>query len=146
MTLNDIEKLELDQFKRELSSCNWYNMKLREVNLELEAIAVRLYEVPGQTYEERNGGTSGYHTPKLALMLEEEELVKLRDNWESKINYCRKVLSFCTEDTKDALICIYILEETQSKVSDRYNYSRNGLMHNIDKELKSIIIPTLLVD
>ncbi|CAM3601658.1 hypothetical protein [Erysipelothrix anatis] len=142
MTLNESDriKLELDQFKRELSSCNWYNMKLREVNLDLEEIAVKLYEVPGQSYEERIGSNNGYQTPKLALMLEEEELIRLRDNWESKINYCRKVLSFCSIDVKTSLIRMYILEDNHSEVAETYDYSRTGWNKIIDKELKTLLI------
>lgn len=136
----DIEKLEVDQFKRELDSCWYYCKKLQGTNLALYEVAVQLYEIGGIDYSKEfsNSSSSGGYS-KLGLMLREEKLVRESQDWESRINYCRNILSLCSPEIKASLIRIHILEHNYADVARDYDYSRTGLRYNIDRELSQIL-------
>ena len=141
----EIVKLEVEQFKRELQSYSWYCSRLIRVNDKLEYVSHKLSTVGAQSYDERLNNNFGYETPKLQLMIREEELIKKAEHWARKMNYCRNVLSLCDPAIKKILVMIFIEEINQSKVADiiskkdDYILSRQGMMYQVDCELKSIL-------
>lgn len=138
--MTEFEKLEVNQFKRELDSCWYYCKKLQDINLDLYEIGVKLYEVGGIDYSKEFSGTfGGSGNSKLGLILKEESLIKDAQHWESKINYCRNILKLCSQETKDSLVRFHILEENYTSIADSYGYSRNGLKHNVDRNLCIIL-------
>ena len=134
-------KLEVDNFYKELESVEFYNYKLRMVNLKLEEIAVKLYEAEAIDYTKENlgGSNAPKYSPKLGLMLKEEKLIEHALIWERKINRCRRILYQCSEDVKTALIQKYVLKNSWEAVADQLNISRPPLVRKIDSELKSVL-------
>lgn len=149
-------KLEVKQFKREVSSCDYWNKKIIRLNLELEAIEVSLYEVSAVSYGDRlnvdgeeinykvNGSTNPYNSPTTNIFnkaeKEKELLIDIYD-CVSKIDYCREVLSYCSDEIKNVIIKMLILGEKHDKIAYQIGRSRTQMYRDVDNEIcKSLLL------
>lgn len=148
-------KLEVKQFKREVSSCDYWNKKIIRLNLELEAIEVSLYEVSAVSYGDRlnvngeeinykvTGSTNPYNSPTTNIFNKaekEKELLIDIYGCVSKIDYCREVLSYCSEEIKDVIIKMLILGEKHDKIAYQIGRSRTQMYRDVDNEIcKSLL-------
>ena len=148
-------KAELKQFKRELSSCDYWNKKIIRYNLELEAIEVSLYEVAAVSYGDKmnvDGQEINYKIPKstdprstsssvLNKLEVERKLIEDINRCVSKIDYCRYVLNNCCEELKSVIIRMYVLGEKHDVLAQEIKRSRTQMYRDIDNELyKSLLL------
>lgn len=149
-------KLEIKQFKREVSSCDYWNKKIIRLNLELEAIEVELYEVSAVNYGDRlvvdgeeinykvTGSTNPYNSPTTNIFnkaeKEKELLIEIYD-CVTKIDYCREVLSYCSNEIKNVIIRMLILGEKHDCIAYQIGRSRTQMYRDVDNELyKSLLL------
>ncbi|CAH2761977.1 hypothetical protein AXI73_gp04 [Erysipelothrix amsterdamensis] len=126
--------------KNELQSTNYYCLKIINLNLKLEQVCTKLYEISGIDYSKSGDVKVKWSLiPKLDLMQKEELLNREIKKWRMRILDVEEVLNKCSPNVKDMLIRIYVLKESQSKVSESYNYSRTGMIYLIDKELSEVL-------
>lgn len=149
-------KLEIKQFKREVSSCDYWNKKIIRLNLELEAIEVALYEVSAVSYGDRlvvdgeeinykvTGSTNPYNSPTSNIFNKaekERELVEQIEQCMAKINYCREVLSYCSSEVKEVIIRMLILGDRHDIIAHDIGRSRTQMYRDIDNEIcKSLLL------
>ncbi|MDE8156638.1 hypothetical protein PT065_07920 [Erysipelothrix rhusiopathiae] len=127
-------------FKNELESMNYYCLKIMNLNLKLEQVCTKLYEISGIDYSKSGDVKVKWSLiPKLDLMQKEELLNREINKWRMRILDVEEVLNKCSPNVKDMLIRIYVLKESQSKVAESYNYSRTGMIYLIDKELSEVL-------
>lgn len=126
--------------KNELQSTNYYCSKIINLNLKLEQVCTKLYEISGIDYSKSGDVKVKWSLiPKLDLMQKEELLNREIKKWRMRIIEVEEVLNKCSPNVKDMLIRIYVLKESQSKVAESYNYSRTGMIYLIDKELSDVL-------
>lgn len=149
-------KLEIKQFKREVSSCDYWNKKIIGLNLELEAIEVELYEVSAVSYGDRlvvdgeeinykvNGSTNPYNSSTTSLFNKverERQILEQIERCVSKIDYCREVLSYCSKEVKNVMIRMLILGERHDIIAHDIGRSRTQMYRDIDNEIcKSLLL------
>lgn len=126
--------------KNELQSVNYYCLRIIDHNLKLEQVCTMLYEISGVDYSKSGDVKVKWSLiPKLDLMHKEEVLNREIKKWRTRILDVEEVLNKCSPNVKDMLIRIYVLNESQLKVADAYNYSRTGMIYLIDKELSEVL-------
>lgn len=133
-------KNEVEQFIRNLESVRYYNFKLQDVNLRIEEVEVKLYEVGAINYEKDFSATGDpYANQKLGLMMVEEKLLKDKNYYTDKINTLRPILNSCSPEVKKGLINKYVLKKTWEDSAEEAGYSRRALEKKINKELIELI-------
>jgi len=149
-------KTEIKQFKREVSSCDYWNKKIISLNLELEAIEVSLYEVSAVSYGNRlnidgeeinykvTGSVNPYKSPTNNIfnkVEKERDLVEEIERCVSKIDYCREVLNYCSKEIKDVIIRMLILGEKHDSIAYQIGRSRTQMYRDVDNEIcKSLFL------
>ncbi|WP_342622020.1 hypothetical protein [Erysipelothrix sp. P66] len=130
----------LNFLKNELQSVNYYCLRIINLNLKLEQVCTKLYEISGIDYSKSGDVKVKWSLiPKLDLMQKEELLNREINKWRMRILDVEEVLNKCSPNVKDMLIRIYVLKESQSKVAESYNYSRTVMIYLIDKELSEVL-------
>ena len=133
-------KENCEQFRRELKSLNWYKLKLNEVNDRLLELSVKMQGVSSPAakdviIENKNP----YQNNFLDLMLQEEILVRQRDNLKYTISQIETKLAALPDDIQKICNEIYIKCRNAETVAIEAGYGHKVSMYRaINKEIEKI--------
>lgn len=125
---------EIINFKNLLKSMNFYQDKVRELTTEIDDIQYQLNGVHGVNLEGIRG--TGEKQWNYELTERKDYYEKQREAYIVLLNIIRNVFAQVSEETKEALIEIYVENNTYDNVAEKRNYSKNGIFYKIHSELK----------
>lgn len=134
-----IEKDYIDQFKRDLRSYDFNLKKIAMLNLELEAIAVKMQGVSSPAVKDVIIENKSFQTNILELMYEEEKLISERNHIIRGIEIIDDKLNKLNHSDRELLRVLYIDRRKYHKVAKERNYSQSTLFEQVDKIIKSIL-------
>lgn len=126
------------KFLSDLKSLSYWNKRIIDVNLELIAIAAKLYEVQAVNFERIPTTT---HVSITGMLMKEEELIAERKEYESYFNKCEIVLRQLSPEVYEYLIYSYVVPgrvKSQNQIARQFNISRTGLQNQVNRELQAI--------
>lgn len=135
-------KEKIDQFKRDCASSAYYQKVLLELDDNIRALDYQLSEITYQQKQMDDTNVSPIHKRnKAALILEQDGLVKKKEEYEKRIQEVNDKLD-CIIDTYDRqmLVDLYILKKRHESVADKYHYATRAAMYkHLDKVIMKIL-------
>lgn len=133
---------KVNQFIRDLRSCDYYCRMIMEYNLKLEEVAYRLQGVSSPHVKEviyENAGDPYSNVAKLELMEIETNLTRERQVYIDRIRHCEKIEAIDSFDDKNIVIDLYVVKMQYDQVSRKYNYSRSTMFDKAKKAISEIV-------
>lgn len=135
-------KEKIDQFKRDCASSAYYQKVLLELDDSIRALDYQLSEIAYQQKQMNDTNISAINKRnKAALILEQDGLVKQKEEYEKRIQEVNDKLD-CIIDTYDRqmLVDLYILKKRHESVADKYHYATRAAMYkHLDKVIMKIL-------
>ena len=133
---------KVNQFIRDLRSCDYHCRVIIDCNLKLEAVAYRLQGVSSPHAKDviyENTADPYSNANKWELMEEEEILIRMKQRSYDRIMECEKIETIGDEKMKNLIIDLYVAKMKYDQVAKKYNYSRSTMFDNAKKEISKII-------
>lgn len=133
---------KVNQFIRDLRSCDYYCRVIMEYNLELEDISYRLQGVSSPSTKDviyENAKDPYSNAEKLALMEEEVKLVREQQAYIDRIKQCEKIEAIESFEDRNIVIDLYVVKMQYNQVSIKYNYSRSTMFDKAKKAIAEIV-------
>lgn len=136
------KKDRVDQFIRDLRSCDYYCRMIIDLNLKLEEIAYKLQGVSSPSIKDvrcENAGDPYSDTMKLSLMNEESSILQERQKYINRIMECEKIEAIIEETDKKMIIDLYVIKMKYDEVSREYSRSRSTMFDDVHKIIETIV-------
>ena len=133
----------VDQFKRDLKSYSFKKLELIEINDNIHALEVRMYEASGISYEHKEPTSSpnAYKTPMQNEMHLMEQLQSKKKFIEWWILEMDKKINLLGEQMKSIILDCYVFKKSHDIVAFDNGYNHNVQMYrDIEKEILKIVI------
>lgn len=128
---------EIEQFKRELKSLNYYKKKRDEIKDKLIIIGRVLYEPKANSYN-NVGGKGDYNY--LDLLQKEDYLKQMYGLYDQLIRHIGYRLDCIDEsDDRQLLMDIYIRKFSFEKMATNHHMSIRNLKYHVDLIIKNIV-------
>lgn len=144
--MSEVNKEDVEQFIREMKSVAYYSSKIRDINLSLEEVSVKLQGVSSPAMKEviyENAGNP-YSNNKLSMMQVEEELIHKRDYWIKEIERIDEVFSLIENqedfDVKQCMIDIYVCKIKYDDAIIKYSLVKSTIHRNINKSVRKAML------
>lgn len=133
-------KENCEQFRRDLKSLNWYKSKLDEINDQLLELDVKMQRVSSPAVKDVViENKNPYQSNILELMLQEEILIKQRDNLKYTVDQIEKKLNALPKRIRRICIELYINGRNAENVATEAGYVHKISMYrSINKEIDKI--------
>ncbi len=131
----------VNQFIRDLRSCDYYCRVIMEYNLKLEEAAYRLQGVSSPNVKAticENANDPYSDVAKLELMEIETKLTRERQIYIDRIRYCEKIEAINSLEDKNLVIDLYVVKMRYADIEKKYNYSRSAIFKRSQKILKGL--------
>lgn len=131
----------VNQFIRDLRSCDYYCRVIMEYNLKLEEVAYRLQGVSSPCVKEviyENGGDPYSNAAKLELTEIETKLIRERQVYIDRIRHCEKIEAINSFEDRNLVIDLYVIKMRYADIEKKYNYSRSAIFKRSQKILKGL--------
>lgn len=129
---------QITHFKNMLRSMRFYEENIEALQDEIEIIQYQMNGVKGVNLEGVRG--TGERTFNYALLEKKDYLKREKEAYEILLKKIQNVFKQLNEETKDALIDIYVENLTYDVVAEKYNYSKHGIFNKIHSELRKVIM------
>ncbi|WP_286144714.1 hypothetical protein [Bacteroides caecimuris] len=136
------KKDKVDQFIRDLRSCDYYCRMIIDLNLKLEEIAYKLQGVSSPSIKDvccENAGDPYSDTIKLSLMNKESSILQERQKYINRIMECEKIEAIIVETDKKMIIDLYVIKMKYDEVSIKYSRSRSTMFDDVHKIIETIV-------
>lgn len=136
--MNVTKKEEIEQFKRDLKSLNYYKSKYDEISDKLLVVARLMHEPKANSYDERFRNNNNYNF--IELMEKEAELKKQQYLYDSLIKTIENRLDLLEKETdKDLLINIYIRKYSYEKLAMERFMSVRRLKYYVNAVIEKLL-------
>ena len=136
-------KDEIEQFKRDCRSMEYWTKKYIECNEKLEEIAVRLRGISSPRFEDVKVENAGdpYKNGKLYWFYEEEKVMKERDEYIRNMAKVNSTLMKITNHVEQQMIRdLYVERKNHEAVAEKYHYSnRKAMYRHVDNVLSKVL-------
>lgn len=135
------EKDKVEQFKRDLRSYTYHQKMVTEIDYKIEELKVKLQGVSSpdmKTVVLENAGDP-YRENKIALMMEEGELMNERNKHLAEIQRIDDALKIVDKEGKDLLTYVFIKHKRYEDSAIIFNSSIGKLQRDIEKFIKIIL-------
>lgn len=129
---------KVNQFIRDLRSCDHYCRMIMDYNLKLEEVVYRLQGVSSPHAKDviyENTADPYSNANKWELMEEETKLTRERQAYIDRIMECEKIEVIEDEKMKNLIIDLYVIKMRYADLEDKYNYGRSGIFKKAHKIL-----------
>lgn len=131
----------VNQFIRDLRSCDYYCRVIMEYNLKLEDINYRLQGVSSPSVKDiicENSSDPYSNAAKLELMEIETKLTRERQVYIDRIKQCEKIEAIESAEDRNLVIDLYVIKMRYADIENKYNYSRSAIFKRSQKILKGL--------
>jgi len=128
----------VNQFIRDLRSCDYYCRMIMDYNLKLEEVSYRLQGVSSPHAKDviyENASDPYSNADKLELMEEETKLTKERQTYIDRIEECNVIEAIEDEAMRYLIIDLYVIKMRYADLEKKYNYGRSGIFKRAHKVL-----------
>lgn len=135
------EKDRIEQFKRDLRSYTYHQKMVAEIDYKIEELKVKLQGVSSPDMKPvvlENAGDP-YRENKIALMMEEGELMNERNKHLLEMQKIDEALRLLPAEEQDVLIQVYIMRKRYDSVAVDSNKSRATLFRDINQSILNIL-------
>lgn len=133
------EKDYIAQFKRDLRSYDFNLKKIAALNLELEAVAVKMQGVSSPKVKDVIIENKTFQSNILELMYEEERLIQERNHIIRQIEIIDEKMNRLNSRERELLRVLYIEGKKYHRVAKELNYAKSSIYEQVEKILKSIL-------
>lgn len=136
------KKDKIEYFKRECKNMHYYKEMVLKCNERLEELAISLQGVSSPHVKDivYENVSDPYQNNKLYLMMDEERVIKERQDYIAKINYVNgKLLEIHSQQDQNMIKDLYIIGMRHENTAEKYGYTRDGMYKRIDKVLGLIL-------
>lgn len=132
---------EIKHLKNECKDMNYYKKKLKEAELKLEEIKVRLQGVSSPRLEGVYIVKDPHKSDKLYWLEVEKEWIKEKDKYQNIINELNRPIDSMPDILADAFRSAYIDKINHDKVAESYGFkSRQDMYDKINDALKNYFL------
>lgn len=132
------KKEEIEQFKRDLKSLNYYKSKYDEISDKLLVVARLMHEPKANSYDGMFGNNNNYNF--IELMEKEAELKKQQYLYDSLIKTIENRLDLLEKASdKDLLINIYIRKYSYEKLAMERFMSVRRLKYYVNAVIEKLL-------
>lgn len=132
---------EVEQFRRDIKSVRFWSKKIREINLDIEAIDVQKTGVSSMNYEalRLENSSDPYHPYNYQLDEAKRQLINVRKKFEQRIYDVEE----CFEKIEDPIdkriiFDLYVLNEKYAQVAIKYSYAESTMFDRVNRVIKKI--------
>ncbi len=121
---------KVNQFIRDLKSCDYYCRMIIDCNLKLEVVAYRLQGVSSPRVKDvvyENTADPYSNASKAELMMEEERLIRERQRSYDRIMACAMIDNIKNPHDKNLIIDLYVIKMRHIELEKKYNYNRSSI-------------------
>lgn len=133
---------EIKHLKNECKDMNYYKKKLKEAELKLEEIKVRLQGVSSPRLEGVYIVKDPHKSDKAYWLEEESKWMKERDKWQSRINEIEgKLKQIESDEDRQIIYDLYVYEQNHEKTAKKYHFnSRQSMYDHVKNIIKSLFL------
>lgn len=132
---------EIKHLKNECKDMNYYKKKLKEAELKLEEIKVRLQGVSSPRMEGVYIVKDPHKSDKLYWLEVEKKWIKEKDKYQNIINELNRPIDSMPDILADAFRSAYIDKINHDKVAESYGFkSRQDMYDKINDALKNYFL------
>ncbi|MBS6168613.1 DUF1492 domain-containing protein [Dielma fastidiosa] len=139
--LTDKDKIE--QFKRDCKSNDYYTKTILECNEKIEELDVKLNGLGcpnGNDGPKCENASDPYKSNKLALIMEQDQIIKERNECINKINSVNtKLMKILDPVDRQIIVEVYIDKKNHQHVADKYHMNRQNMYKRINKIIEKIV-------
>ena len=139
--LTDKDKIE--QFKRDCKSNDYYTKTILECNEKIEELDVKLNGLGcpnGNDGPKCENASDPYKSNKLALIMEQDQIIKERNECINKINSVNtKLMKILDPVDRQIIVEVYIDKKNHQHVADKYHMNRQNMYKRINKIIEKIL-------
>ena len=139
--LTDKDKIE--QFKRDCKSNDYYTKTILECNEKIEELDVKLNGLGcpnGNDGPKCENASDPYKSNKLALIMEQDQIIKERNECINKINSVNtKLMKILDPIDRQIIVEVYIDKKNHQHVADKYHMNRQNMYKRINKIIEKIV-------
>ncbi|MEF2781834.1 MAG: hypothetical protein U0N20_01910 [Clostridium sp.] len=136
-------KDKIEQFKRECRSMDYYHKCVQELNDKIEELDVKLTGLASTNSDQPKceNAKDPYKDRKPALIVEQDEYIKERNKYISRINDVNsKLMKIADENDRMFITELYINREYYKNVVNKSNYSdKSAFYRHINKVIAKIV-------
>lgn len=132
---------EVEQFRRDIKSVRFWSKKIREINLDIEAIDVQKTGVSSMNYEaiRLENVSDPYHPYNYQLDEVKRQLINVRSKFENKVVEVEEMFEKIKNSTdKEIIFDLYVLNEKYSQVAIKYSYAESTMFDRVNRAIKKI--------
>ena len=121
---------KVNQFIRDVRSCDYCCRVIMEFNLKLEEVAYHLQGVSSPYAKEviyENASDPYSDANKIALMEEEAKLLRERQRFVDRIMECEKIEAIESMEDKNLIIDLYVNKTRYVDLEEKYCYGKSGI-------------------
>ena len=139
--LTDKDKIE--QFNRDCKSNDYYTKTILECNEKIEELDVKLNGLGcpnGNDGPKCENASDPYKSNKLALIMEQDQIIKERNECINKINSVNtKLMKILDPVDRQIIVEVYIDKKNHQHVADKYHMNRQNMYKRINKIIEKIV-------
>ena len=139
--LTDKDKIE--QFKRDCKSNDYYTKTILECNEKIEELDVKLNGLGcpnGNDGPKCENANDPYKSNQLALIMEQDQIIKERNECINKINSVNtKLMKILDPVDRQIIVEVYIDKKNHQHVADKYHMNRQNMYKRINKVIEKIV-------
>lgn len=134
-------KDKIEQFKRDCKSNDYYTKAIMDCNERIEELDVKLNGLGcpnGNTEPKRENARNPYAANKIGPIVEQDEIIKERNEYIRRINYVNTMLMKILNPVDRQLITdLFILKKNHENTADKFHYASRSAMHYHVNEILS---------
>lgn len=128
-----------EQFKRDCRSLKYLTKELIEINGKLEELAYRMQGVSGISTTDVRCENTSFQDNRLKMMEEEDELVKTKKEYASRINRVNRILSKIDPSMMMVITDLYINKKPVDVVAAQYGMTKPTMYSRMKEALGKFI-------
>lgn len=126
-------KDKIEQFKRDCKSNDYYTKAVLDCNERIEELDVQLTGLGsphGSSDPKCENASNPYAMNKLKPLMEQDAIIKERDDYIKRINQVNTILMKITDPVDRQLITdLYVLKKNHENTADKFHYASRSAMH-----------------